>query len=140
MIFSHWLQNAFVLTLKIPYNLNLAALAATVGYVVAAEKYRALSPHISRSYMHCSFLIHLAFTENGEIVLARYHGRAVIFQGDAVLALSKKPGRGWMMGTIAGRTGNGVYKIEFSDGSEEDGIRYRGESFRTAPSIESRDA
>lgn len=29
-----------------------------------------------------------------------------------------------MMGAVTERSGGGVYKIAFSDGSEEDGIRY----------------
>lgn len=43
-------------------------------------------------------------------------------QGDVVLALSKTPGRGWVMGAVAGRQ-EGRYTIIFADGSKEEGIR-----------------
>lgn len=45
-------------------------------------------------------------------------------QGDLVLALSKTPGRGWLMGVVVARCSNGKYTIAFSDGSEEEGIRF----------------
>lgn len=39
------------------------------------------------------------------------------------MALSKTPGRGWQMGAVAARLGDGKYAITFADGSEEENIR-----------------
>ncbi|CAM9312587.1 unnamed protein product [Ectocarpus sp. 6 AP-2014] len=44
--------------------------------------------------------------------------------GDAVLALSKTPGRGWVMGAVTARGSDGKYTISFADGTESDQIRF----------------
>ncbi|CAM9497383.1 unnamed protein product, partial [Scytosiphon promiscuus] len=63
------------------------------------------------------------------IVAARLRIRNVIRQkavqkGDAVLALSNIPGRGWMMGAVTARGSDGKYTIAFADGTESDQVRY----------------
>lgn len=77
----------------------------------------------SNSVVVRSRCVHLGIqtTEPARFPLAYNHR-----QGDAVLALSKQSGRGWMMGVIVGRAGKGTYKVAFSDGSEEDDVRCVG--------------
>lgn len=57
-------------------------------------------------------------------------------QGDAVLALSNIPGRGWMMGAVTARGSNGRYTIAFADGTESDEVRYADLEYKNSRSDE----
>ncbi|CAB1097114.1 unnamed protein product [Ectocarpus sp. CCAP 1310/34] len=67
--------------------------------------------------------------KESRVVAERLRARNVIRQkaaqmGDAVLALSKTPGRGWVMGAVTARGSDGKYTISFADGTESDQIRF----------------
>ncbi|CAM9459906.1 unnamed protein product [Ectocarpus fasciculatus] len=67
--------------------------------------------------------------KESRVVAERLRVRNVIRQkavqmGDAVLALSKTPGRGWVMGAVTARGSDGKYTISFADGTESDQIRF----------------